>query len=92
MTLLRPQRTARSGQNVKRFPGPRETWTGGQGTNWKNLYLQRSLAEMISSCDFTRGKIMNREGPKLGAGLSMRETGKRGRKGVQEKAPIVPGW
>lgn len=65
-----------------------------KGTDWKNLYLtgiQRSSVEMISSRDFTKGKSMNREGLKLQGRLYMRETGKRGRKGVQETALILPG-
>lgn len=66
----------------------------GSGDRWKNLYLigiQRSSAEMISSRDFTEGKRVNREGPELQGRLYMRETGKSGRKGVQEKTPILPG-
>lgn len=66
----------------------------GSGDRWKNLYLigiQRSSAEMISSRDFTEGKSVNREGPELQGRLYMRETGKSGRKGVQEKTPILPG-
>lgn len=87
MTLLQPQRTARSGQNVKRCLGYQETWAG-QGTDQKNLYLvgiQRSSAEKISICDVTKGRSVDREGPKPGAGLYMREIGKGGKKGCRRR-------